>query len=101
MGIPKTLAQNSGGDCTDILNLLRTKHNEGSIDNRWYGVDCISMTIQDSFANYVWEPTMMKENALNAACEAACLILSIDETITNPKSEVPKGGGKGKGKGGF
>jgi len=97
--IPRTLAQNSGGDCTDILNLLRAKHNDSSVDNRWLGVDCINMGIQDSFASYVWEPVMMKENALAAACEAACLVLSIDETITNPKSDVPKGG-KGKGKGG-
>merc|ERR1719376_1583405 len=98
--IPKTLAKNSGGDSTDIVNALRSKHFERGMENRWYGVDCLNMGIQDSFANYVWEPTMMKENALSAATEAACLVLSIDETITNPKSEVPKGGGgKGKGKG--
>lgn len=96
--IPRTLAQNSGADATDILNSLRHKHNEGNTETRWYGVDCLNLGIQDSFANYVWEPVIMKENALAAATEAACLILSIDETITNPKSEVPKGKGKG-GKG--
>jgi len=30
---------------------------------------------------------MVKVNALNAATEASCTILSIDETVTNPKSE--------------
>jgi len=99
--IPRTLAANSGADSTDIINLLRTKHSENSVENRWYGVDCLNMTIQDSFANYVWEPLMMKENAIEAATEAACLVLCIDETITNPKSEQPKGGGKGKGGKGF
>ena len=46
----------------------------------------------------------MKLNALRAACEAACLILSIDETVQNPESEQaqaqggrpkPMGGGTG------
>lgn len=40
----------------------------------------------------VWEPSVVKRNALEAACEAVCLILSVDETIKNPKSG---GGGHG------
>ena len=36
--------------------------------------------------NFVWEPVLVKKNALGAATEAACMILSIDETIQNPKS---------------
>jgi len=40
---------------------------------------------------------VVKENALSAATEACCLILSIDETIKNPQSERPPGKGKGKG----
>jgi T-complex protein 1 subunit eta len=51
--------------------------------------------------NYVWEPTLVKLNALTAAVEACCLILSIDETVRNPQSEVaqaaPGGGTGGKG----
>lgn len=34
----------------------------------------------------------MKKNALIAACEAACLVLSVDETIKNPKSAKSDGG---------
>jgi len=30
---------------------------------------------------------LVKINALKAATEAACIILSIDETVRNPKSE--------------
>merc|ERR1712176_757601 len=98
--IPMTLAQNSGADGTLILNQLRQKHALGSIDSRWFGVDCINCGIADSFAEYVWEPVIVKESALSAATEAACLILSIDETVKNPKSEQPGGGmGGGKGKG--
>ena len=35
----------------------------------------------DTFAAYVWEPAVVKINALTAATEAACLILSVDETV--------------------
>merc|ERR1719379_932488 len=98
--IPKALASNSGGDATDILNKLRMKHAAAGLEGRWFGVDCIECDIIDTYKNYIWEPVLVKEHALNAACEAACLILSIDETVKNPQSEQPKGGGKGgKGKG--
>merc|ERR1712232_1297343 len=100
--IPVTLAQNSGGDSTHILNQLRTKHAAAGVDGRWFGVDCMNCAIVDTFANYIWEPVIVKESALNAATEAACLTLSIDETVKNPQSEQPgggMGGGKGKGKG--
>merc|ERR1719272_2551107 len=100
--IPVTLAQNSGGDSTKILNELRAKHANAGVEGRWFGVDCVECSIKDTFANYIWEPVIVKESALAASTEAACLILSIDETVKNPQSEQPgkgKGGGKGGGKG--
>jgi len=97
--IPMTLSQNSGADGTRILNQLRQKHAAAGPEGRWIGVDCINRSVCDTFANYIWEPVVVKESALNAAAEAACLILSIDETVRNPQSEQPQGGGKGKGKG--
>jgi len=36
----------------------------------------------------VWEPAVVKINAITAASEAACLILSVDETIKVPKSSA-------------
>ena len=42
---------------------------------------------------------MVKENAIASATEAACVILSIDETVKNQQSEKPMSKGKGKGKG--
>jgi len=49
--------------------------------------DARSMSCQvcDAFQSYIWEPVLVKESALNAATEAACLILSIDETVKNPQ----------------
>ena len=44
----------------------------------------------------------MKINALTAASEACCLILSVDETIKNPRANQEGGGGAppmGRGRG--
>ena len=57
--------------------------------------------VVDTYGSFVWEPALVKINALTAATEAACLVLSVDETVRNPKSEGPDGqGGPGRGMGG-
>uniref|UniRef100_A0A161ZIE0 T-complex protein 1 subunit eta n=1 Tax=Daucus carota subsp. sativus TaxID=79200 RepID=A0A161ZIE0_DAUCS len=56
-----------------------------------YGVDINTGGIADSYANFVWEPAVVKINAINAATEAACLILSVDETVKNPKAQWAEG----------
>ena len=83
--IPKTLAQNSALDAIEIMNKLRQKHNKE--EDCKYGVNCFDGGIIDTYLNYVWEPTILKENILNSATEAACSIISVDQTIKNPKSE--------------
>ncbi|KAG9299632.1 hypothetical protein G9A89_020803 [Geosiphon pyriformis] len=88
--IPRQLCDNAGFDATDILNKLRMKHaHEGA---KWYGVDINSESIADNYASFIWEPALVKTNAISAATEAACLILSVDETVRNPQSEKPQGG---------
>lgn len=82
--IPRQLAANAGFDATDIVNALRAKHAHSSC---WYGVDIENEGICDTFEAFVWEPTLVKQNALAAASEAACMILSVDETIRAPKNE--------------
>lgn len=84
--IPRTLAQNSGIDSVDVINKLRQKHDVSS-DGATFGVNCFQGGIIDTYANFVWEPTMLKNNVLSAGTEAACMILSVDQTIKNPKSE--------------
>ncbi|CAK9804081.1 T-complex protein 1 subunit eta [Anthophora plagiata] len=81
--IPRQLCDNAGFDATNILNKLRQKQHKGLHS---YGVDIKSEDIGNNMAAYVWEPAVVKINALTAATEAACLILSVDETIKNPKS---------------
>lgn len=86
--IPRQLCDNAGFDATNILNKLRQKHAQG---NCWYGVDINKEDISDNYENCVWEPAIVKINALTAASEAACMILSVDETIKNPKSGGDEG----------
>lgn len=97
--IPRQLCDNAGFDATNILNKLRQKHAQGQC---WYGVDIMKEDIADNFESCVWEPAIIKINALTAASEAACLILSVDETIKNPRSgggdgqQMPMGRGMGR-----
>ncbi|RNF08597.1 T-complex protein 1 subunit eta [Trypanosoma conorhini] len=88
--IPRQLSENAGHDSTDTLNKLRQKHYMAGNSGKWYGVDIINGGVCDTFERFVWEPTLVKRNAIQSATEAACLILSIDETVTNPESEAGK-----------
>lgn len=94
--IPRQICDNAGLDATNILNKLRQKHAQGHC---WYGIDFNTEDIGDNFKAFVWEPAIIKINALNAACEATCLILSVDETIKNEKSGGDPGAQMGRGMG--
>lgn len=103
--IPRQLAENAGIDSTDVLNRLRKEH-ATAVDGsgKWMGVDVLNEGICDTFNSGVWEPAANKLNSLAAATEAACCILSIDETVRNPQSEKAgapsQGVGLGAGGGG-
>jgi len=83
--IPRQLCENAGFDATNILNKLRQKHAAGPC---WMGVDIHTEDVADNFEAAVWEPSIVKINALTAASEAACLVLSIDETVRAPTSDI-------------
>lgn len=91
--IPFQLAENAGHNATDILNKLRQLHYT-SADNagRWMGVDILNGGVVDTYKSFVWEPMLVKKNALASATEAACLVLSIDETVKNNESDAAKKG---------
>uniref|UniRef100_A0A1I7VRC7 T-complex protein 1 subunit eta n=1 Tax=Loa loa TaxID=7209 RepID=A0A1I7VRC7_LOALO len=86
--IPKQLCYNAGIDATDILNRLRHRHAKG---DKWAGIDIYAEDVSDNMEACIWEPAIVKLNALTAATEAACLVLSIDQTVKNPRSA---GGGQ-------
>lgn len=111
--IPRQLADNAGMDATDVLNKLRQVHNTDCEEGRWQGVDVLNGQIADLYKAFVWEPEMVRLNVVTAAVEAACTILSVDQTIRNPPSEQqqaaaagrldgstpPPGQGRGRGRG--
>ncbi len=83
--IPRQICDNAGFDATDVLNKLRMRHAQGET---WAGVDVEAEGVSDNLKKFVWEPVLVKTNALSSAVEAACLILSVDETVRNPQSNV-------------
>jgi T-complex protein 1 subunit eta len=85
--VPRQLCDNAGFDSTDVMAALRRKHADDY--GKWYGVDVINGGICDTFAAGVWEPSDNKRNSFDAATEAACVILSIDETVIAPRSQDP------------
>lgn len=90
------------------MNKLRYKHFHE--EGEHFGVDINGVSgICNTYDAFIWEPALVKINALSAATEAACTILSIDETVRNPKSEqeqeqrrlkkmAPRLGGLGRGR---
>jgi len=88
--LPRQICDNAGLDSTDILNKLRMRHANGHI---WFGVDVDGPEgVRDNMEAFVWEPSLVKINAINSATEAASLILSVDETVRGPQSESPTAG---------
>ncbi|KAF2862181.1 hypothetical protein K470DRAFT_275533 [Piedraia hortae CBS 480.64] len=85
--IPRQLCDNAGFDATDMLNRLRVEHRKG---HTWAGIDFDHEGIRDNLEAFVWEPALVKINAIQAAVEASCLILSVDETIKNQESQQPQ-----------
>lgn len=94
--IPRQLCNNGGIDATEILSQLRARHAKNEI---WAGVDLDNDCVSDNMERCVWEPALVKLNALRAAGDAAALIISVDQTIKNKKSTVDGGAGRGRGRG--
>ncbi|KAI3383689.1 hypothetical protein SNEBB_006540 [Seison nebaliae] len=82
--IPRQLCENAGFDSTDILSHLRLAHFE---NKKNYGVDINHEDIADNYEKMVWEPAVVKNNSIQSAIEASCLLLGVDETLQMPRSE--------------
>ena len=57
-----------------MLNKLRKAHAEGEI---WAGVDVQKEGVSNNYEAFVWEPALVKINAIQAASEAATSVLSV------------------------
>eukprot|EP00768_Dysnectes_brevis_P000378 gnl/Dysnectes_brevis/1084_a1212_3882.p1 GENE.gnl/Dysnectes_brevis/1084_a1212_3882~~gnl/Dysnectes_brevis/1084_a1212_3882.p1 ORF type:complete len:607 (+),score=233.40 gnl/Dysnectes_brevis/1084_a1212_3882:22-1821(+) len=88
--IPRNIAENAGFDSTKLLVQLRKVHNDAVKRDGpicWQGVSILNDgSVADMMEEHVWEPSLIKQNALRAATEAACVILSVDQTVTLPSN---------------
>ena len=85
--IPLALAENAGMSVIDTQAELRTKSNDNG--KARYGIDVFKGKIADLSTRDIYEPLTVKNQVINSATEAACMILRIDDIIS---AGVPKGG---------
>jgi archaeal chaperonin len=88
--IPLVLAKNAGMDPLDTQVQLRAR---ATTAKPKYGVDVFSARIADISTKDIYEPLVVKEHIINAATEAASMILRIDNVIAASKSNTPSGPG--------
>ena len=90
--IPLALAENAGMSVIDTQAELRTKSKEDG--KARYGIDVFKGKVADLSTRDIYEPLTVKNQVINSATEAACMILRIDNIISAsaPKSEGPPPG---------
>ena len=92
--IPITLAENSGMDPIDAISEMQSAHAKG---NKWVGVNGHKNKVTDLSKIDVYEPMVVKAQAIKSATEAATLLLKIDDIIAVSKMSAPPGPPGGMG----
>jgi thermosome len=85
--IPLVLAENAGMSVMDTQGQLRSK--SGEPGKARFGIDVFKGKIADLSSRDIYEPLSVKNQVINSATEAACMILRIDDIIS---AGAPKGG---------
>ena len=85
--IPLALAENAGMSAIDAQAELRTKSKEAG--KARYGIDAFKGKIADLSTRDIYEPLTVKNQVINSATEASCMILRIDDIIS---AAAPTGG---------
>jgi len=96
--VPKTLSQNAGLDPIDMLLEIRRAHKTG---NKYAGINVFDGTVTDMMKNNVIEPLRVSLQEIQAASEAATMILRIDDVIAAKGGSTTPPGGAGGGLGGM
>ena len=94
--IPRALSENAGLDAIDILIKIRNEHAKG---NKTAGVNVFTGNVDDMEKVGVIEPIRVGKQAIEAATDAAVMILRIDDVIATKGSKggAPPSGGPGPG----
>jgi T-complex protein 1 subunit gamma len=90
--IPRTLAQNCGGEVVRVLTELRAKHAlEGGVN---FGIDGNTGKMADMSLINVWEPLLVKSQVIKTAIESSCMLLRIDDHVSGIKRPQQQQGGE-------
>jgi thermosome len=89
--VPLVLAENAGMDPLDTQVELRSKTSGKEIK---YGIDVLGAKVADISRLNIYEPLAVKEHVINAATEAASMMLRIDEVIAASKPKESQSGRK-------
>ena len=94
--IPRALSENAGLDAIDILIKIRNEHAKG---NKTAGINVFTGDVEDMEKVGVIEPIRVGKQAIEAATDAAVMILRIDDVIATKGSKggAPPSGGPGPG----
>ena len=92
--IPKTLSENAGLDPIDMMLEIRREHKKG---NKYAGVDVMNGKVANMLKNKVIEPLKVSLHEIQAASEAATMILRIDDVIASKGGGGMPPGGPGGG----
>ncbi|MGP6206499.1 thermosome subunit beta [Cuniculiplasma sp. SKW3] len=82
--IPRALSENAGINAIDVLINLRNAHASGK---KKYGINLFTGEIEDMEKAGVIEPIRVGKQAIDAATEAAVMILRIDDVIATKGSK--------------
>ena len=77
--LPMIIADNAGLDSAELISNLRSAIHSGSLNA---GIDVNKGKVGDMKEMGIYECLKVKEQALISACEAAEMILRVDEVIT-------------------
>lgn len=83
--IPRTLIQNCGANVIRVLTQLRAKH--AVPDHTTWGIDGMSGVLADMQVLGIWEPYMVKVQAIKSAIETAIMLLRIDDVVSGMKKD--------------
>ncbi len=95
--IPRALSENAGLDAIDILIKIRNEHAKGK---KTAGINVYNGKVEEMDKVGVIEPVRVGKQAIEAATEAAVMILRIDDVIATKGSRGPAGGMPPGGMGG-
>ncbi|MHB8371819.1 MAG: thermosome subunit beta [Thermoplasmataceae archaeon] len=95
--IPRALSENAGLGAIDVIINLRNAHAKGKKNA---GINVYSGEIEDMDKAGVIEPIRVGRQAIDAATEAAVMILRIDDVIATKGSKGGSPGGMPGGEGG-